>query len=70
MRMRFKTREEGLASAPGVENLPGNAGHTGVIPSWEVGELRSHMLQAAKPAHHNERPHMWQLRQVAAPVNN
>lgn len=70
MRKRFETREEGLAYAPGVENLPGNAGHTGVIPSWEAGELTSHMLQAAKPAHRNERPHMWQLSQVAAPVNN
>ena len=59
-----------MPGAPGVKNLPGNAGDTGVIPSWEVGELRSHTLQAAKPAHHKERPRMRQLNPVAVSVNN
>lgn len=59
-----------MPGAPGVKNLPGNAGDTGVIPSWEVGELRSYTLQAAKPTHHNERPHVRQLNPVAVPVSN
>lgn len=59
-----------MPGGSGIKSLPGNAGDMGLIPSWEVRELRSHALQTAKPAHDNERPHVRQLRPVAAPVNN
>ena len=59
-----------MPGGSGIKKMPGNAGDMGLIPSWEVRELGSYMLQAAKPAHHNERPHVQQLRPLAAPASN